>query len=124
MRLIDADALIKDWAFGMYDIDEGNILQVVVVRAIEDMPTIEPATNWTPCAEGLPRERETVLVSIADGFGNDIMLAWYNGKIWKDGYGHNLPVLAWQPLPEPYNPDHIREATKKVEPWTGEKKGE
>jgi len=24
-------------------------------------------------------------------------------------------VIAWQPLPEPYNPDHIREATKKVD---------
>lgn len=26
----------------------------------------------------------------------------------------NDAVLAWQPLPEPYNPDHIRDTTKKV----------
>ncbi|MEA4869914.1 MAG: DUF551 domain-containing protein [Christensenella sp.] len=37
----------------------------------------------------------------------------------------NDTVLAWQPLPEPYNPDHIVNVNKEiVEPWTGEKKGE
>ena len=26
-----------------------------------------------------------------------------------------IDVLAWQPLPDPYNPDHIRDTTKKVD---------
>ena len=69
--------------------------------------------DWTPCAEGLPEETGKYWVSFfyygaaftekRDYFAHE--------KRW--GQGGN-PV-AWMPAenqPEPYNPDHIREATK------------
>ena len=61
MRLIDADAL--DYTLGSSD------EAIVLHHLIEEMPTVEPATNWTPCADGqnLPQsEKQVLLTCISD----------------------------------------------------------
>ena len=82
--------------------------------------------DWTPCADGnkLPKFGKTVLITAEFDSGNRLIFqayrmwtlfgSWYwrytnDNRCWQK-------VLAWQPLPDPYNPDHIREATKKVDP--------
>ena len=59
MRLIDADKLLKK--FNIDDITtvgENHHVPILIARkAIEDAPTIIPAAaNWTPCADGLPKD--------------------------------------------------------------------
>jgi len=92
----------------------------------------QPATNWTPCSEGLPeqdhpqRRMSHYLVSLDNGA---VTIAGY-GFIRSDSYQAGwqetwAKVIAWQPLPDPYRGDNIPDTTKMVgDPWTGEKKGE
>ena len=81
--------------------------------------------DWTPCDEGLPEENGTYLVFAPSYRGgsssgldviNGIMFSRFKSGKWSIEHGYyNRPncVIAWQPLPEPYNPDHIGEANKK-----------
>ena len=91
MRLIDADALME--------LARNHISKSVDCNDIARFPT---AANWTPCSVALPNEHETVLVTVEDEHGNDVMLAWHGSSGWQNGYSKNLPILAWQPLPGPY----------------------
>ena len=106
MRLIDADALRKNaWKAERFSPD----MLVVGLGFILDAPTIEsPRHDWTPCAEGLPRkETDNVLICYLDKYGfAEVGIGWYwipNGKWYNDEKGNAIDVLAWQPLPEPYN---------------------
>ena len=95
--------------------------------------TKDPRPDWTPCAEGLPDKVDKrlwsrdVLATIKQKTGNCfVVVAYYHygHEQWKtDDMTDNdaIDVLAWQPLPAPYNPDrkedadHIVEANKKIE---------
>lgn len=65
--------------------------------------------GWIPCSEGLPNTEhisgvsETVLVTTNN---NSIFTAEYhgNGKWLDDVADWSLEVIAWQPLPAPYQP--------------------
>lgn len=116
---------------GNLEFDELNLV-TNALNKLADYEEREPATNWTPCAEGLPtaQTHEELLTKptqyIVDVvFGDSARhivttLAYgklnYCGKVgWinTDEYycvgDSGYDVLAWQPLPQP---------------WTGEKKGE
>lgn len=103
-RLIDADAL-KEKA---WDADTRcGYVQVVDVGDIDDAPTIEPEPHWIPVTERLPRLDESVLATTA---WNDITIAWRTGiNKWLIHEGNtNVEIddlIAWMPLPEPYNAD-------------------
>jgi len=87
------------------------------LNKLADYEEQESATNWTPCAEGLP-EKETLCIAtievhhpFADGIYVDVcMYGLYGWELKTNDY----KVLAWQPLPLPWTGDHLRDTTKKV----------
>ena len=103
MRLIDADALLKDMMQGSPTQFGRATAKMCVKRA----PTISPAANWTPCSVGLPEDQKDVLIYF-DRCGGEIGIGYYgersDGKRFWCVMGSMLcyNVLAWQPLPEPY----------------------
>lgn len=76
--------------------------------------------DWTPCAEGkkLPEDGESVLVTQErfDGIRRTVAGHYnaFTGFFYGDA-GTIMNVIAWQPLPEPYNPDQFREPTEMMQ---------
>ena len=65
--------------------------------------------GWIPCSERLPEDGETYLVTNASSFGQcHTYKGWYDGKhkIWhmEENFERKMNVVAWQPLPQPYQP--------------------
>ena len=141
MRLIDvisfdkdakesAKAVIdRDFADKSHDEKQEIYKTLAVFTAmLYERPYIDhiPRPDWTPCADGLPEEGQEVLFETAlqvpatDYFGT--YKGFYSdGIFWIDNVMHEKKfgiskqsVIAWQPLPEPYNPDQFRDSTKKV----------
>lgn len=57
--------------------------------------------GWIPCNERLPENNKSVLVTTTYG---SIYIAYRNGKTYFDDMGEDIEstIIAWQPLPEPY----------------------
>lgn len=80
------------------------------IKTIEILPSIQPDVpdrnvgKWIPCSERVPVTNETVLITHRCG----VSTGWYNGAYWERGASTNhkklQTVIAWQPLPESYNP--------------------
>ena len=97
------DALIK-W-YGCEPSDIGAFENI-----IEKMPSAQPEQRWIPCSERLPEGITQVIIQTN---GEAIHEAIYMGK---DDYGHYVwkrpdneiywdeEVVAWMPLPTPYQP--------------------
>lgn len=105
MRLIDADALQKEYKAR----HEGKRLLLIDVA-----PSIEPEQQWTPCGERLP-DADGVYIVDDRRFGKWIHTAGYrknsnswcelHGVYYDDHYGRyddQDKIIAWMPLPEPY----------------------
>ena len=61
--------------------------------------------GWIPCSERLPEEDVEVLVCIKDCEGNYFYDLTYFHIVWQTEIGGMYSsVIAWQPLPKPYNP--------------------
>ena len=80
--------------------------------AIETLNCSEIPNNWIPCSERLPEAPYGCLVTVwdtdpitMDEFENILpyFVGW-DGEQWNDGEGEQCPfeVIAWMPLPEPY----------------------
>lgn len=118
MRLIDADVLKKDLT-RFYE------NEVTAKQLIDEQPTVEPQ-QWIPCSERLPEriingDVETVQeffvtvkerwageeweyhTDVAEFPGDYIDDVWQTCNDWKEG--QEVHVIAWMPLPEPFNPD-------------------
>lgn len=72
----------------------------------EDAEEKDRLGQWIPCSERLPEKHVDVLVDFGD---ENPIIAWYShvNDTWKNSstdYVINVDVIAWQPLPEPYNP--------------------
>jgi hypothetical protein len=82
------------------------------IEAIVELPSAEP--EWIPVTEALPKNAEFVLLTIRrlDKSYSQIpfisvgYVSWNQTAWWcahdGDCDAHNVEVLAWMPLPEPY----------------------
>jgi hypothetical protein len=89
------------------DYDEGYVDGVEFgISTVSTMPTIQPEPQWIPVSERLPEEDGKYMVTI-HGYGwngktfTSVSVAECIGKRWVGNNG----VIAWMPLPEPYNPN-------------------
>lgn len=81
---------------------------------IENLPSAEPELKWIPVTEALPKDTEFVLLTIRrlDKSYNQTpfisvgYVSWNQSAWWCAHDGdcdvHNVEVLAWMPLPEPW----------------------
>lgn len=82
-------------------------------RAIKDVPPVTPTQRWIPVSEKLPEEETDVLICNANkeiaisrgSYSTEIenTFIWYTSG-WRFG-----EVIAWQPLPKPYEEKRGRE---------------
>ena len=75
------------------------------IKALEAIPSAEAVQSWIPCSERLPSNDESVLVTIDDRieFGKYEDGEW---SIWDCEHWDKLGskgIIAWVPLPKPYN---------------------
>ena len=85
-----------------------------VRKLVQTLPSAKPEQKWIPVSEALPENTEFVLLTIRrlDKSYNQIpfisvgYISWNQTAWWcahdGDCDAHNVEVLAWMPLPEPY----------------------
>ena len=100
MRPIDAEELIRS------TINNPLHVPYITKTDIEAAPTLEIEPQWIPCSERLPDDDSTKVVTLANGSAE---AGYYsNGDWWCVGDSINLEnpkVIAWMPLPKPYEVD-------------------
>ena len=91
-----------------YRCDAGRVFADAADRVhgwLDEIPCARelPAQQWTPVTEGLPKNSEPVLVTLADG---EVTTDEYWGDAVNtedEGWGLSMiGIVAWMPLPEPY----------------------
>ena len=105
-RLIDADELFINLDGMMAVSPTGYIHGDTVADMISDAPTLEIEPQWIPCSKRLPDDDRTKVVTLANG--NAEAGYYSNGDWWCIGDSislENPTVIAWMPLPEPYEVD-------------------
>ena len=93
-----------------------------VLKMLKDLPS---AQQWIPCSERLPEVNGRYLVTrglnACGSLWNRIYIAnysdlmglkseriWWNGNVGKSDFERIDDVIAWMPLPEPYNRADMR----------------
>lgn len=102
MRTIDADALKEIISGNSYILrDSINSMNFGmfwdgIEQAIDESPTIDAVPKWIPCEERLPEPTQEVLVTGING-------CVYTSRIVHGEFEYGGNVVAWMPLPEPYD---------------------
>lgn len=99
-RLIDADKLIEE-----IESYRGDIFASEIVELIKQMPTVG---EWIPCSERFPEESRKYEVTAYNGYRRVTTQVKWQPKLktWSlTGAMAYWKIIAWMPLPEPYNPD-------------------
>ena len=99
---IDAAALSAAEWDGMYVQDINGRIR----EALEKLPSAQPEQRWIPCGERLPEDNSDILVTYVEKDEKRIAPVNYGCGTWFDCLFDNVldqvGVLAWMPLPEPY----------------------
>ena len=120
MRLIDADALEKEFCSGCQY--ENNKYSNCIDCALAHAPTIEER-KWIPCSGRLPEENgrylvtrglsacgamwnRVYLINYSDLMGLKSERIWWDGNVGKSDFERIDDVIAWMPIPEPYKEDN------------------
>lgn len=114
MRLIDADEIRIKPDFIFHGVCGTPVIRCEdLARIINDMPTIEPQ-KWSPVSERLPSDEDydetfTVTIQCEHYDGWDDYVTGYadwtpHGWDIQSCYIGQIKVIAWMPLPEPYQP--------------------
>ena len=114
-RYIDADAVID---VQMYDEEKEDFYTEKMtvedfICKYSEMPSIIDEPHWIPCSERLPSDDKDYLVtdgeSMAVGYYRTDAKAWDNVNFgWLEHREETCglkTVVAWMPLPEPYEGD-------------------
>jgi len=79
-------------------------MQKMLCERLDALPSAKP--QWIPVSEKLPKYSDSVLVSL---FDDELDLGSYYCDTWhtiEDGSVDDGIVLAWMPLPKPYEGDN------------------
>lgn len=111
-RLIDADKLVEEIRSYRMTVTglragKGVLNECMrhfsegILKIIDEQPTVN---DWIPCSERMPEERDSIFKKFK---GTD---KWRNAMFEKMSDNVNVTVvkctvIAWQPLPESYNPE-------------------
>ena len=101
-----ADYVASGYADSVEDFEEYS-------RIICQLPSVtQKSEEWIPVSERLPEENKQVLIQYRTRYRDDVNLfdvtsrADYN--YWQ-GIGREIDVIAWMPLPKPYEPQESEE---------------
>ena len=74
----------------------------VIIKIVEEQPKVG---EWIPCSERLPEEPIFEKGYIVQSeYTKEPFPAYWDGENWTDVYGEEIEVIAWQPLPKPFQP--------------------
>ena len=119
MRLIDADKLKKD-VLDLQDCYNGfsdTYDKACIIGVIDEQPSAQPEPHWIPCSERLPEIDMSyphyVCYLVQYDSGNMDVASWSNVNLfWTDHVTEPYwncvefaEVVAWMPLPTPYQED-------------------
>ena len=98
-RLINADALTNK--YGDWYTEEGTEVGFIgsLKTLIDLQPTIDAQPHWIPCSERLPDKNGYYLTTTCY---RQVYCDFWN----EDHFDRTEAVIAWMPLPEPYEGNH------------------
>ncbi|MDE7436774.1 MAG: DUF551 domain-containing protein [Lachnospiraceae bacterium] len=86
------------------------------LKEIEDLKQrLAAGFEWIPCSERLPEDSYSVLICGEPGY---IDSGWYKDGHWWTGFSFadiKKDIVAWRPLPEPYQQDKCEKGEDKDE---------
>lgn len=111
-------------------ISDGYVKDMFLNETAHKLLRIAERANWTPCADGLPENvegfqpfsRHECTIKFSDGALEVFTMQRSGAGAWFYETGRGIEymdgnvVVAWRNVSEPYNPDHIIDANKKIEP--------
>ena len=98
-----------EWCLGCKEYDQEHHcchrFTKVIRQTVEECKKERPDSKWYPVEEKLPEIHKDVLVT--DREVSDVYVSYYcGGGYWgTDTGGANNRIIAWMPLPEPYQED-------------------
>lgn len=85
-----------------------NLLCLGDVKDVIQNVATECDNRWIPCSERLPEESLNSVIGWDEYRKRCCFVQYYAGQ-WqlagKNKYGESVKIIAWQPLPEPYQPE-------------------